>query len=296
MRGAMLAFLRSSGYAASVKARKATVVFIAFVAMSAFLVACSKSDQTAPPVVTTSSEPPVATSPPPMVVGDCTIEPRAQCPDALLEGAVLVGENLQGANFSGADLHAGDLRRVDLTGANLSNANLSDTDLSHAKLLGADLTRASLKHANLEGTDLTGATLRISQLNTARLCETKMPDGTTVVTGCGLPSPSTTSSESPTPSPGATVTNFTATKASVICPSSPPDAVEDVKLNFTTENADKVEFLLDGVSQRTLGGNAADKGPITLSFPCNAKQHKYTIVASGTSGTPDRASVTVYRS
>ncbi len=208
-----------------------------------------------------------------------------------------MGENLQGANFSGANLRAGDLRRVDLTGANLSNADLSDTDLSHAKLLGADLTRASLKHANLEGTDLTGATLKISQLNTARLCETKMPDGTTVVTGCGLPSPTpVSSSESPTPSPGASVTSFAATKASVSCPSSPPDAVVEVKINFTTDNTTKAEFFIDGILQRTLGGNAAAKGPITLSFPCNAKQHKYSIVASGSSGTPDRASVTVYRS
>jgi len=292
----VLAFARSSGYAAPVRTRKAAVVLMAFVAMSASLAACSKSDETVTPVAVTTSAPPVTTSPSYVVIGDCVIKAQTQCPGALLEGAALAGADLHGANFSGANLHASDLRRVDLTGANLSDADLSDTDISHAKLLGADLTGASLKNANLEGTDLTGATLRISQLNTARLCETKMPDGTTVVTGCGLSAPTTTPSESPSPSAEVSVTNFAATKSSVSCPSSPPDAVVDVKLNYATDNATKAEFLLDGTSQRIVGGKGAAKGTVTVSFPCNAKQHKYTIVASGSSGTPDKASVTVYRS
>lgn len=294
----MLAIARSSGYAAPVKTRRFVVLITVLVVMTALVEACSNADQTATTVASATSSAPVSPSPAAVVIGDCTIEPQTQCPGAQLQGALIPGADLHGANLSGANLQASDLRRTDLTGADLSDADLSDTDLSHAKVLGADLTGAKLKHANLEGTDFTGATLRVSQLNTARLCETTMPDGTNVMTGCGLPSPTVAPGESPSPSPVVepSITNFSPTSPSVVCPSSPPDEVVDVTFNFATQNATSAEFLLDGASQAVKGGKSAERGAVTLSFPCSQSQHKYTMIASGNSGTPDKTVVTVYRS
>lgn len=293
----MLALARSSGYAAPVKTRSLALI-TALVSLTVLVEACSTTGTTVTTLATTTTPTPVSPSPTSMVIGDCTIEPLTDCSGAMLQGALIPGADLHGANLSGANLQASDLRRTDLTGANLSDADLSDTDLSHAKVLGADLTGAKLKHANLEGTDFTGATLRISQLNTARLCDTTMPDGTVVMTGCGLPSPTVAPGETPSPPPVVepAITNFSPTSPSVSCPSSPPDAVVDVTFNYATTNATSAEFLLDGTSQATKGGKAAVKGTVTLSFPCTESSHKYTIVASGDTGSPAKNTVIVYRS
>jgi len=279
-----------------VKIRSCSVPVVAFVVMAGILAACSKSVEVgAPDATTTSVAPPVSASPSVVVIGECTIEPLTQCPGASLDGALVPGADLHGANLAGASLQASDLRRTDLTGANLAEANLSEADMSYAKVLGADLTKARLKHANLEGTDFTGATLKISQLNTARLCDTKMPDGTVVTTGCGLPSPTEAPSASPSESspspPPVTVTSFLPVSTTVTCPSSPPDSVVDASLHYATTQADSVEFLVDGISHHT---SDAVKGTVALPFSCSVSQHVYKIVATGASG-KDTAVVTVLR-
>jgi hypothetical protein len=231
------------------------------------------------------------------MVGDCAIEPQTQCPGANLNLVSLRGMDLSGANLSGASITASDLVRTDLTGANLTDANLSDSDLTRAKLVGADLTGAVLKHANLALTDLTGATLRTAQLTNARLCGTILPDGTKDDTGCIFSpsppaSPSTSSPTLPPPPNNAVITKFVVPD-SAVCPSSPPDAVVTVKIQFATQNATSVEFLIDGVAPGA-GAGYGTKGTATLDFSCKEPQHKYAIVASG-EGKPAKQSAVVFR-
>ena len=92
-----------------------------------------------------------------------------------------------------------DLRKANLTGAKLmdaklSNAFLMDANLMDANLMGADLTRANLTEANLMDVDLRGADLRGANLRGAKLsytimkgailCNTTMPDGSVIYSGC----------------------------------------------------------------------------------------------------------------
>ena len=82
--------------------------------------------------------------------------------------------NLYKAILSGANLRI----------ANLIRANLSGADLSGADLIGADLTRADLSKANLGGANLIGANLDFTYMNGAILCNTTMPDGSVIYSGC----------------------------------------------------------------------------------------------------------------
>lgn len=68
-----------------------------------------------------------------------------------------------------ADWDDGDCVQCDLSGANLSGALLFGADLEGANLSGADLTGANLTHADLRD---------------ARFCNTVMPDGTVIYSGC----------------------------------------------------------------------------------------------------------------
>ena len=77
--------------------------------------------------------------------------------------------DLRGAILSGAILRH----------ANLSGANLEITDLRDADLMGANLRGASLSGANLSGADLTYVTM-----TGAILCNTTMPDGSVIYSGC----------------------------------------------------------------------------------------------------------------
>ena len=67
-----------------------------------------------------------------------------------------------------------DLSSADLSGANLEGANLSGAYLEGADLMDADLSGAYLSNAKLEGADLEGAIL----------CNTTMPDGSVIYSGC----------------------------------------------------------------------------------------------------------------
>jgi uncharacterized protein YjbI with pentapeptide repeats len=66
-----------------------------------------------------------------------------------------------------------------LTGANLRNANLSGADLTNANISGAYLTGS-----NLSGADLTNANISGAMMNDVILCNTIMPDGSVLFSGC----------------------------------------------------------------------------------------------------------------
>jgi uncharacterized protein YjbI with pentapeptide repeats len=70
------------------------------------------------------------------------------------------------------------LKRLKDTGicshCNLSRANLRGADLTGANLTGANLEAANLEAANLSGTLMKGAIL----------CNTTMPDGSVIYSGC----------------------------------------------------------------------------------------------------------------
>ena len=76
-----------------------------------------------------------------------------------------------------------------LQNANLMDANLSYFNLEIANLSGANLEEANLKGANLKGANLAGANLNEARLSYAYmkgaiLCNTTMPDGSVIYSGC----------------------------------------------------------------------------------------------------------------
>ena len=71
-----------------------------------------------------------------------------------------------------------------LVSANLSDANLAGADLTGADLSNADLSNAYLEGANLDGTNLTGANLTGAAMKGITLCNTIMPDGSVIYSGC----------------------------------------------------------------------------------------------------------------
>ena len=74
--------------------------------------------------------------------------------------------------------------KCDLSGANLEGANLSGANLVSAYLAGANLAYADLNGANLAGADLESARLGRFDLRGATLCNTIMPDGSVIYSGC----------------------------------------------------------------------------------------------------------------
>jgi hypothetical protein len=104
----------------------------------------------------------------------------ANLSNANIGEAYLKGSNLNKANLSGANLLYVDLSNANLGGANLGNSscclgNFAHANLSGADLSGANLNGADLNGANLSGANLSGAQVTIDQLNTAKLCRTKLP-------------------------------------------------------------------------------------------------------------------------
>ena len=69
--------------------------------------------------------------------------------------------------------------KCDLSGANLGGTNLMDANLS-----GANLVSAYLAGANLAGADLESARLGRFDLRGAVLCNTTMPNGSVIYSGC----------------------------------------------------------------------------------------------------------------
>ena len=98
---------------------------------------------------------------------------------AIQIGADLKAANLRGTDLSGETLKAANLTDANLKGANLKGANLIGSDLTDADLSGSDLT-----DADLSGSDLTDADLRGAIMNGAILCNTTMPSGEVIYSGC----------------------------------------------------------------------------------------------------------------
>lgn len=87
-------------------------------------------------------------------------------------------------NLRRADLRYTILYNASLRGADLSRADLSHADLTGANLRGTDLRYAILYKANLDGADLRKADLSYAKMSGAKLCNTSMPDGSVIYSGC----------------------------------------------------------------------------------------------------------------
>ena len=79
--------------------------------------------------------------------------------------------------------------KCDLSGANLEGVNLMDANLEVANLMDANLSGANLAYADLNGANLAGADLESARLGRfdlrgAILCNTIMPDGLVIYSGC----------------------------------------------------------------------------------------------------------------
>lgn len=110
-----------------------------------------------------------------------------------VHGTILSNADLRGANLSNADLRGADLSNADLRGANLQRAVMGDANVKKSdnvkgnRRLTLDITiAASLDGTNLAGTDLYGVDLSDymgltqSQLESAYLCRTTLPEGLTL--------------------------------------------------------------------------------------------------------------------
>jgi uncharacterized protein YjbI with pentapeptide repeats len=82
------------------------------------------------------------------------------------------------------DLEGAFLANVNLEGARLNFARLRGTNLSSVNMEGAELMGANLMDAFLDGTNLMGARLNYAKMKGAILCNTIMPDGSVIYSGC----------------------------------------------------------------------------------------------------------------
>ncbi|MGH2618874.1 MAG: pentapeptide repeat-containing protein, partial [Thermomicrobiales bacterium] len=88
------------------------------------------------------------------------------------------GKNLGKCDFGGSST----LQNKDLSGANLGKANLANANASGANFKGANLGGACLVEANLTNATFGNST----NISTAVICRTIMPDGTTSNATCHL--------------------------------------------------------------------------------------------------------------
>jgi uncharacterized protein YjbI with pentapeptide repeats len=77
-----------------------------------------------------------------------------------------------------------ELSNANLLGAKLRGAILVEAILASADLRNAILREANITGANLGGADLTGANLSRAYMNDVILCNTTMPDGSVIYSGC----------------------------------------------------------------------------------------------------------------
>jgi uncharacterized protein YjbI with pentapeptide repeats len=112
--------------------------------------------------------------------GDGTLEERNE----RFERRRLAHEDWENYPKDKIDLSSADLSEVYLEDIILSAANLSGTDLSGSILHGADLSVADLRGADLSGALLDEANLKRAIMNGAILCNTTMPDGSVIYSGC----------------------------------------------------------------------------------------------------------------
>lgn len=210
------------------------------------------------------------------MIGECAILPDTNCREADLKEAPLARADLRRADLREADLYGADLRRADLRDADLTDANLKNTDLTDADLRGADLTGANLVDANLTKTNFEDATLSQSQMNKSLKCETVRPDGTTDDTDCNE------SPISPVAPGEPAITKYKAPKEATGC----VDTVKkvEVRISYDTQNAETVEFEIDGQPLRGNQGFEVPSGDADLEYRCADSEHSYTIVVTDSSG------------
>ena len=82
--------------------------------------------------------------------------------------------SFRGANLTLADFYKSDLWQADLWGATLWGATFWNADLRTAKLRGS----------NLDGANFEGAKLSIDLAEGTILCDTILPDGHIIRSGC----------------------------------------------------------------------------------------------------------------
>lgn len=92
--------------------------------------------------------------------------------------------DLSSANLNDFFLYEVDLNGANLRDANLNRAGLKDSKLQLANLGGANLTQANLTGADLSGANLTSADLGYAIMDGVTLCNTTMPDGSVIYSGC----------------------------------------------------------------------------------------------------------------
>ena len=76
-----------------------------------------------------------------------------------------------------------DLQKLNDTG-NCVACDLEGADLTGAYLRNVILTRSNLRNVNLSGANLKAADLGYALMNGAILCNTIMPDGSVIYSGC----------------------------------------------------------------------------------------------------------------
>ena len=90
--------------------------------------------------------------------------------------------------FDPADLQklldTGNCYQCNLAGATLAGADLVGVNLEGANLRGVNLEGANLTDAFLRGADLEGAKLDFAYMSGVILCNTTMPDGSVIYSGC----------------------------------------------------------------------------------------------------------------
>ena len=101
------------------------------------------------------------------------------CVQCDLKNSYLIGAGLITANIIDPFATGANLMDADLMGANLRSANLTG-----ANLFGVSLRSANLTSADLNGADLETAEMRYARMKGVILCNTTMPDGSVIYSGC----------------------------------------------------------------------------------------------------------------
>ena len=81
-------------------------------------------------------------------------------------------------------METNECKRCEFSNASLLGAKLKGAILASADLRNAILREANITGANLGGADLTGANLTRAYMNDVILCNTTMPDGVVIYSGC----------------------------------------------------------------------------------------------------------------
>ena len=82
------------------------------------------------------------------------------------------------------DLEGAVLSDVNMVGARLNFTILRGAVLTGLDMEGAELMGANLMGAVLDGTNLMGAKLHYAKMMGTKLCNTTMPDGSVIYSGC----------------------------------------------------------------------------------------------------------------